>query len=295
LAAGATGASLPRVRLPVALLLVAAAAGCGGSPGDDRPRPEPAAVSGRLDLDRPRAGAPDAGTAAGHGNDGGVGVTGSATFAFTGRVSPPGSRVRVSGARSAVVVERSGRFSVAVDGLEPGPNAIRVAASRAGARPWSADVRVVRGEPARVEVPRRDTVAPVAALRVRPAGGGAPVLSVSPSAAGERRQTLRLAEPRFTATAIARDDGGTGRIRLSTSYVTRCGAATRRTTRYLPPAQIAGVAIPPGARAPVERIRTATIELRPGAGCGVTGEVWAEATDAHGLQAVTRHVAFRYP
>jgi hypothetical protein len=37
------------------------------------------------------------------------------------------------------------------------------------------------------------------------------------------------------------------------------------------------------------------MRLRAGLGCTVTGQAWAEATDGHGLQAVSRHVAFRYP
>ena len=260
------------MRPAVALLVVAVVAGCGGAPDED---PAPPRVAATLDLDRPR--------------------TGSTTFAFTGRVSPPDGRVSVGGARSAVVVERSGRFSIAVDGLERGPNTIRLTASRRGAEPWATEVRVVRGADPRVVVPQRDTEAPVAALRVVAAGSGEPVLSVSPSAEGEPRQTIRLATPRFTATAIARDDrGGTGRVRLSTTYVTRCGMRTRRTTRYLPPAQIANVALPPGTSAPSERRRTETIGLNVQTGCTVDGEVWAEATDAHGLQAVTRHVRFGY-
>ena len=62
----------------------------------------------------------------------------------------------------------------------------------------------------------------------------------------------------------------------------------------MPPPQVEKVALPPGARAPVERQRSARIRLDARPGCTVTGEVWAEAPDAHGLQAVTRHVGFRY-
>lgn len=286
-------AILRRVRVTVPVVLLALASGCGAGGDDERPAPQ--RVTGSVDLDKPRAGAPDAGTAAGHGNDGAVGATGGATFAFTGRVRPAGSRVAVraaAGVRTAVAGEPSGRFSVALDGLRPGPNAITVTATRPRARSWSLDVRVNRGSEATVTVPERDTTAPIATLRLEPPGGE-PVLSVSPSSRDDRSRVVRLTQPRFRATAIARDDrGGTGRIRLSTSYETRCPNGTRRTTRYLPPAQIANVALPPGAEAPAERRRTATITLRRPAGCRVDGEVWAEATDGHGLQAVTRHVRF---
>jgi hypothetical protein len=77
--------------------------------------------------------------------------------------------------------------------------------------------------------------------------------------------------------------------------VTRCGDRTRRQTRYRPPAQIASVALPPGTPAPVERSRAERVALPAPRGCSVRGEVWAEATDAHGLQAVTRHLGFRHP
>jgi hypothetical protein len=273
-------------------LLTVLAAGCGGGE-TKRPREAPA-VTGAVDVEAPRAGAPDAGTRAGHGNDGAVGTTNAAVFSFTGTVRPADSRLRVS--EGVVRVEPSGRFTVAVASPRSGAKRVRIEASRSGSRPWSTDVRVVRGSPATVEVPERDTEAPTAALLVEPGAGAGPVVQASPARARERPEVVTLPRPSFRATAVVRDaEGGTGRIRLAVVTTTRCGRSERRRVRLLPPAHIVRIAIPPGARAPVERSRSARFRLEAGAGCTVRGEAFAEGTDAHGRQAVTRHAGFRYP
>jgi hypothetical protein len=282
------------VLLAAVVATAIAAAGCGsdGAPAGERGR-----VTGSVDLSQPAAGAPDAGTAAGHGNDEAIGAAHGPTFAFTGRVDPPDSAVRVQvegGRPGAVVVERSGRFSAAVDGLRRGPNAVRLLATRPGHRPWSIDVRVTRGSAPRVTVPDRDPTPPVAVLRVASPGTPA-ALTVSPSSAHDRLEPVSLAEPVLEATALARDDdGGTGRARVATPYVTRGGARLRRVTSVHPPAQIERIALPPGADAPAERSRTVKLRLKVGDGCSAEGDVLAEATNAHDLQAVSRHVRFRY-
>jgi hypothetical protein len=275
-----------------AIVLTAAAllSGCGG---DSRPAPgAAAAVSATVELPKATAGAPDAGTRAGHGNDVVNATTAADVFSFTGRVDPPDSAVSVSD--GVVRVEPSGRFTVATTAPAGGTKRLRVGATRAGHRPWSLDVRVSRGEPQRVEVPERDDVAPSAALALR--NGDEVVVQASPSRAGERPDVLRLSEPRFEAIAAVRDStGGTGRIRISIRQVDRCGETARETSRSIPPAQIVNIALPPGAQAPVERQRSWQIHLRPREGCSVRGEVLAEGTDAHGRQAVTAHIGFAYP
>ena len=250
-------------------------------------------ITGSVDLEKPRAGAPDAGTAAGHGADAGVGTTGAAAFSFAGRVDPPDSALRTS--EGAVRVEPNGRFTVAVASPSSGTKQLTIEATKPGHRPWRIDVRVVRGRPGNVRVPGEDATAPTAALVLHPGGGAPPVVQVSPSRRGDRVEVTRLAQPVLRATAVARDEGGTGRIRLSVITTTRCGGQERRKVRYLPPPQIENVAIPPGAPAPVERERSARIPLDTARDCTITGEAWAEATDAHGRQAVTRHAGFRYP
>ena len=289
-------------RLLAIVLVSGAASGCGSGAGPsereaDRPESEPVRVA--VDLERETPGAPDGGTRTGHGA-GAVAVTGHEAFGFTGRVAPADSDVRVAladgGRAGPVVVEPSGRFSAAIGGLRPGVNLVRLTVAKPGLEPWREDIRVVRRpSPPEVRVPERDTAPPVALLRLGPAERGPSVLSVSPSAPGDRPETVRLRRPMFHATALVRDTGGAGRIRLSTTYETRCGDRVRPTHRSLPPAQIVNVKLAPGVMVVSEEVRTATMRLRAGPGCTVTGEAWAEATDGHGLQAVSRHVAFRYP
>ena len=294
----------PIVRaVPSAVVLLAAvaatataAAGCGDG-GDPGTGTERGRVTGTVDLSRPAAGAPDAGTAAGHGNDEAIGAAAGSVFAFTGRVDPHDSAVRVQvegGRPGAVVVERSGRFSAAVDGLRRGPNTVRVLGTRPGHRPWSIDIRVTRGGAPEVTVPDRDRTPPIAALRVE-SPGAPPTLTVSPSSPEDRLEPVTLDEPLLVATALARDDdGGTGRARVAAIYETRCGDRVRRVTKLHPPAQIERIVLAPGTAAPAERSRTAKVRLRVGEGCSAEGDVLAEATNAHDLQAVSRHVRFRY-
>jgi hypothetical protein len=288
------------VAVPFAVALLAAlaatalaAVGCGGE-DPERPAERPR-VTGSVDLSRPAAGAPDGGTVAGHGNDEAIGAAAGSTFAFTGRVDPPDSTVEVEGARpGAVVVEPSGHFSAAVDGLRRGPNTVRLVATRPGHAPWSIDIRVTRGASVEVAVPERDRTPPIAALRVE-SPGAPPMLTVSPSAPDDRLEPVSLGEPVLTATALARDaDGGTGRVRVSATYETICGDSVRRFTQHDPPPQIGRILLAPGTDVPSERSRTVRVRLDVGDGCTAEGDVLAEATNAHDLQAVSRHVRFRY-
>jgi hypothetical protein len=273
-----------------AALVTLLAAGCGS--GGDKPSTEPR-TTGTVDLERPAAGPPDAGTSAGHGNEGAVATTSADVFSFVGQVDP-GSAVKVAG--GVVRTESSGRFTVATTSPEQGvAKELRIEAAKPGRRPWTFEVRLERGAPARVRVPARDDEAPSAALALSPVGKPAVAVQPSPSKAGEDPVEVQLDEPRFRATAAVRDaEGGTGRIRISVESVTRCGDTARTTVRVIPPAQIVNIAIPPGARAPVERQRSALIELDAPERCTVSGEVLAEGTDAHGRQAVTAHIGFAY-
>ena len=289
----------PARPLTPVLVVVAAAIGCGSNAAPQEREPAQAgAVRVDLDLEREAAGAPDAGTRAGHGA-GAVAVTGQEAFGFTGRVAPADVTVKVAvegGQPGPVVVERSGRFSAAVGGLRTGANLVRLTVAKPGSEPRREEIRVVRDAAApKVRVPERDTTPPVALLRLGAARKEPGVLTVSPSAPRDRHETVTLPRPEFHATAFVRDEGGAGRIRLSTTYSTRCGGRSRPTHESLPPAQIENVRLAPGTRIATEETRTATMRLRAGRGCTVTGQAWAEATDGHGLQAVSRHVAFRYP
>ena len=140
--------------------------------------------------------------------------------------------------------------------------------------------------PGRVAVPAADPTPPTATIAV------GDVVAESPSRPGDRSAPIALRRPWLDATAIARDGEGTGRVRLSVVYERRCGSKTDRVTQYRPPAQIESIRLRPGAQAPTTRRRSARIAFRRG--CSVSGEVYAEATNAHGLQAVSRHLRFRY-
>jgi hypothetical protein len=260
-------------REPAAALLAAALiAGCGGG------GPPPRAVTGVLDLDTRRG-------------DAAVGLTSAPVFSFTGRVDPSGSRVEVSD--GVVRQEPSDRFTVATAFIRGASKVLRLRATNPGYRPWAVSVIVKRSAPPRVRVPERDDEAPSAAIVLEPAGGTA-VVQPSPSRAGERAPVVGLAEPRFRVAAAVRDRrGGTGRIRIVVTSTIRCGAAATPHVRVVPPAQIVNIALPPGAAAPAERVRRLREDVP--AACSTAGEVSAEGTDAHGRQAVTAHIGFRYP
>lgn len=145
--------------------------------------------------------------------------------------------------------------------------------------------------PARlVRVPDRDGTPPLAVLRFQPPGGAPPVVHRSP-VRPRRAPAVELARPEFRATAIIRDeDGGTGRIRLSVRYEATCDGRRKRATLHRPPSQIERIRLTPGTRAPTERRRTARIRLP--AGCRVTGEAFADATNARGLESFSDPVRF---
>jgi len=263
---------------------------CASSEQPSRPE----AVTGTIDLPEESAGPPDAGTVAGHGNDARIGSTSTAVFTFTGRISPPDSSVRVN--HGVIRTEPSGRFTVAVRSPAHGARELEIVASSPPSRPWRARVRIVRGPRTDVRVPERDVRAPTAGVLLAPAGETPPLVQASPSRANDRAIVATLPRPRFRATATVRDaEGGTGRIRLAMTSTLVCGGEQRRMVRLLPPAQVVRIALPPGAEAPAERERSARFALDVPSGCAVRGEVFAEGTDAHGLQAVTRHIGFRYP
>jgi hypothetical protein len=141
-----------------------------------------------------------------------------------------------------------------------------------------------------VRVPERDTTPPLAILRLEPPGGAPPVVHRSP-VRPRRAPAVELAQPEFRATAVIRDeDGGTGRIRLTVVSNASCGGRRQASTRHWPPSQIERIRLTPGTAAPVERRRTARVRLP--AGCRVTGEAFADATNASGLESFSDPVRF---
>jgi hypothetical protein len=146
------------------------------------------------------------------------------------------------------------------------------------------------GDDGRVRVPERDITPPLARLRLLPGGREPAVVHRSPVRGGGRPVVV-LARPEVRATALIRDaDGGTGRIRLTVHWQADCAGEQRRRTVNLPPSQIERIRLAPGALAPVERRRSARVRLPRG--CRVTGEAFADATNASGLESFSDPVRF---
>jgi hypothetical protein len=292
----------------LALILIAALvlpSGCDEE--EQRSGAGPRAVSGVVGLDGPRAGAPDAGTARGHGADVAIGSSTRAAFAFEGRLDPPDSKVAITDERTGrlglVDLRPSGHFAAGVTGLRLGQNTFALRATKRGHAPWTVEVRVVRHPRPRakvrelerrrgaVEVPAANRSVPEALLRVeRPAAGE----SASTSSGGSpERMAAKLGEElRMIATTRDPEDGA-ARARLSIRERSSClnartgERATRLRLRYFPPAQTARAKVPPGVRLPRERSRTVRLRF-DGKRC--SGDwvplrlhvlLWSDATNAH--------------
>jgi hypothetical protein len=290
---------------PTALALVAALiwAGCdGGDGGDSERQAPPRQVNGTVELSRAQAGAPDAGTRGGHGADRYLLQAPRSEAVIAGRVEPASAAIELvdtSGRRRARVnVARDGSFSALLpDVPRRGVATFRLTATAGRAEPWRTEIVASRGPradaPKTVRVPERDGTPPFAALLLR--AGPRVVSSMAPVRA-DRDAPLRLGRPDLRLTALTRDgDGGTGRIRVSVSYVRRCGESVTRTTRHFPPSEIARVRVAPGAVVPAERGREARLRLDAGsAGCSIRGKAWADATNASGLESFSDQIRFEY-
>jgi hypothetical protein len=284
--------------------------GCEGD-GDQGDGPTARAVTGSAELERPGAGAPDAGTARGHGADVALGGTSRPSFAFDGRVDPPDSTVTIvnerTGRKGAVDLEPTGDFTARVTGLRSGLNQFLLKGSKPGRTDWTLEVRIVRTPQqgarnpveserrrGRVEVPVVDRTVPEARLRVERLhdAGTLETSNRSPPA----QATLPLGEP-LRVTAVTRDrNGGAARARVSLRERDSCldtvtgERAERLTLRYFPPAQTARAKVPPGAILP--RLESRSVRLRfTGERCsgdwvptrvGVT--LWADATNAQEME-----------
>jgi hypothetical protein len=154
-----------------------------------------------------------------------------------------------------------------------------------------------------VAVPDRDASPPEATIVLRGAGG-APLAHASQPPAGHHPAPVELDRPRLRSTAVGRDsNGGVARVRVSIKEWILCrhrdGRDERLRTRYFPPSQIERIRSSPGARLPTELTRTLPLALA-GDRCGhadpvaVRGELWGEAINGSGLEAVTPHLRFTW-
>lgn len=155
----------------------------------------------------------------------------------------------------------------------------------------------------RIAVPRSDASPPSATIVLATAGGLQLGRAGTSEAADER--PVRLHVPALRGTTVGLDrDGGVARVRVSVRETIACrpggsaAAFTRRRTRYFPPPQVGRTRSNPGALLPTRRVRSRRLALG-GTRCGpaadpvaVRGELWGEAINGSGLEAVTPHVRF---
>jgi hypothetical protein len=158
-------------------------------------------------------------------------------------------------------------------------------------------------DPGRVVVPKRDPSPPAATITLALADGTKLAETSQPGKAPQPR-TVILDEPTLRGTTTGHDaNGGVARVRVSLWEKVECRKADRAyhrlRRRYFPPPQTERIRSNPGARLPTRAIRSLRLTLsktRCGAGrlAGVHGEVWGEAINGSGLEAVTPHLRFVY-
>jgi hypothetical protein len=158
--------------------------------------------------------------------------------------------------------------------------------------------------PGLVAVPERDPSPPTATIALARAGGG---ILAEASQPPERAtpEAVTLDEPALRGIATGRDaNGGVARVRVSIREEIECrngddGPYHQLRTRYFPPPQVERIRSSPGARLPTKATRSVPLRLSQ-SGCGagrltaVRGELWGEAINGSGLEAVTPHLRFVY-
>jgi hypothetical protein len=172
------------------------------------------------------------------------------------------------------------------------------------APPADAGTRAGHGaDPGRVAVPERDPSPPTATIALARAGGGI-LAEASQPPEGATPDAVTLDEPALRGIATGRDpNGGVARVRVSIREEIECrdddGPYSRLRTRYFPPPQVERIRSNPGARLPTKATRSIPLRLSQSR-CGtgrvtpVRGELWGEAVNGSGLEAVTPHLKFVY-
>ena len=152
----------------------------------------------------------------------------------------------------------------------------------------------------RVKVPDSDASPPSATIVLEDPPGRARARAAEPGQ--EPHTTVRLNHPTLQGTTIGLDEnGGVARVRVSIREEITCTAGNeplRLRTRYFPPPQVERIRSTPGAPLPTRKTRSLPIELstsrcRSGAE-RVHGELWGEAVNGTGLEAVTPHIRFTH-
>ena len=150
----------------------------------------------------------------------------------------------------------------------------------------------------RIAVPERDASPPSASITLAREDGSV----LAETSRRGSADTVTLDRPRLRGITTGRDDnGGVARVRVSVREEIECrdgdGAYLRLRTRYFPPPQVERIRSNPGARLPTSAKRSLPLSLseaRCGAGrlTAVHGELWGEAINGSGLEAVTPHLKF---
>jgi hypothetical protein len=158
-------------------------------------------------------------------------------------------------------------------------------------------------DPGRVTVPERDPSPPTATITLARADGRS-LAEASQPPGGPQPKTATLPRPLLRGTTTGRDEnGGVARVRVSIREEIECqdagGSYRRLRTRYFPPPQVERIRSTPGARLPTTEARSLPIRLSatrcaPGRLVAVHGELWGEAINGSGLEAVTKHLEFVY-
>jgi len=153
-------------------------------------------------------------------------------------------------------------------------------------------------DPGRVAVPERDDSPPSATITLARADGR----TLAEASRGNGARTVHLDKPRLRGTTTGTDEnGGVARVRVSIREEIECrdrdGPYRRLRTRYFPPPQVERIRSSPGARLPTRAKRSLRLSLSrercaPGRLTAVHGELWGEAINGSGLEAVTPHVRF---
>jgi hypothetical protein len=157
-------------------------------------------------------------------------------------------------------------------------------------------------DPGRVTVPERDPSPPTASIRLSATDGALAETSQPPE--DPPPESVTLNEPALRGTTTGRDEnGGVARVRVSIKEAIECSDGERSyrrlRTRYFPPPQVERIRSNPGALLPTSAKRSVELRLsetRCGAGrlTTVHGELWGEAINGSGLEAVTPHLKFVY-
>jgi hypothetical protein len=205
----------------------------------------------------------------------------------------------------AVLLVACGDDDAAEEEPAPGREATAGREAASPAPPADAGTRAGHGaDPGRVAVPERDSSPPAATIALAQAGGGT-LAEASQPPEGATPEAVTLDEPALRGIATGRDpNGGVARVRVSIREEIECrnggdGPYPRLRTRYFPPSQVERIRSSPGARLPTKATRSVPLRLsrsRCGAGrlTAVRGELWGEAINGSGLEAVTPHLRFVY-